>query len=67
MSNIQQSILVTIRPDGTIEIAPSGYKGPKACKDATAFLEKALALQDKKSTPTPESYEGNAVAQRVKT
>ena len=53
-------INVTVLPDGTVEVAPSGFKG-KRCKDATKFLEAALGLDTSKSKATAEMYEQETV------
>jgi hypothetical protein len=53
-------IHVTINPDGTVEVAPVGFKG-KQCKDKTKFLEQALGMEDAKSKLTSEFYESEQV------
>jgi len=55
-------INVTINPDGTVEVAPSGFKG-SACKKATKFLEEGLGLDTSKSKATAEMYEQETVKQ----
>ncbi|HXJ55421.1 MAG TPA: DUF2997 domain-containing protein [Verrucomicrobiae bacterium] len=52
-------INVTINPDGTVEVAPSGFKGKK-CKDATKFLEDALGMTGD-GKKTAEYYETESV------
>ena len=50
----QKTIKVRIKPDGSVSIETSGFKGPE-CKDATKQLEQALGtvVQDR---PKPEMY-----------
>jgi hypothetical protein len=62
----KEIIHVTIAPDGSVEVAPSGFKGRK-CKDATKFLESALGLDTTKSKPTSEMYEQETVKLGQKT
>ena len=62
----QKVINVTIQPDGTVELAPDGFKG-KACKDATKFLEQALGLTTDNRKLTSEFYETESVKQTQKT
>ena len=63
---MKPQITVTIQPDGSVEVAPSGFKG-KSCKDATKFLESALGLDPSKSKPTAEMYEQETVKQGQRT
>lgn len=58
-------INVSVNPDGTVEIAPSGFKGKK-CKDATKFLEQALGMSGD-GKKTPEYYETETVKVGQKT
>jgi hypothetical protein len=53
-------IHVTINPDGTVEVAPVGFKG-RQCKDKTKFLEQALGLDGSNSKNTSEYYESEQV------
>lgn len=50
-----KEIIIEVAPDGETQITTKGYKG-KACKDATAALEKALGTVTS-DTPTKEAYE----------
>lgn len=63
--NNAPSINVTINPDGTVTVAPSGFKG-RTCRDATKFLEEALGLNDKNDKPTPEMYQHETTKQNVR-
>ena len=58
-------INVVINPDGTVEVAPSGFKGA-ACKKASKFLEDALGLDATKSKATAEMYEQETVKMKQK-
>ncbi len=51
-------IEATFSPDGTVEVKVSGVKGP-ACKDASAFLERALGGRAVRTERTPEWNEGS--------
>jgi hypothetical protein len=62
----QRTINVVINPDGTVEVAPDGFKG-KSCRDATKFLEQALGLDTAKSKTTAEYYEQETVKLGQKT
>ena len=54
------TIHITIEPDGTVTIAPSGFKGGK-CKQATKPFEDALGLDGGNSKPTAEMYQTEEV------
>ena len=51
--------IIVIDPDGTTQITVNGVTG-KACKDATAQIEKALGTVIK-DTPTPDMYKKEKV------
>ena len=61
---MNKSIAVTIHNDGSVTVAPQGFKGKK-CKDATKFLEKSLGMNNPKSTPTGEMYAAESGTARV--
>ena len=50
---MKEVINVVILQDGSVEVAPSGFKGRK-CSEATKFLEEALGLDTKNRKFTPE-------------
>jgi len=51
--------IIVIDPDGTVQITVNGVAG-KACKDATAQIEKALGMVTK-DTPTSDMYKKEQV------
>lgn len=59
-----KEIIVTIKPDGSIQVEAVGYKG-ESCKDATKAIEKALGIVSKE-TLKPEYYEKELVGEKIK-
>ncbi len=63
---MKPTIHVTINTDGTVEIVPTGIKGPR-CKKETKFLEEALGMDTSKSKNTAEMYQTETVKQGQRT
>jgi hypothetical protein len=52
---MSQTIVVTVKPDGTTQVETRGFSGA-ACRDASRFLEAALGLSAQESF-TQEFYQ----------
>ncbi len=61
-----KEIIVTVKPDGTVEITAEGYKG-KGCEAASKFIEQALGVDAKGRKFKPEYYQQETVAQPQRT
>ena len=61
-----KSIIVTITPDGKVEVTAEGYTG-NSCEQATAFVEQALGLDTGKRKKLPSYYAKEAVTQKQRT
>lgn len=59
---MSKTVNISIRPDGTVEIKATGFKG-KACEKATAEIEKMLGLGAQR-TKTPEYFATETVSER---
>lgn len=60
---MSKTVTVSYKPDGTVEIKATGFKGA-ACEKATAEVEKMLGVIDAKRTKTPDYYATEKVGER---
>jgi hypothetical protein len=58
-----KEIIIDIPLEGEITITTKGFTG-KACKEATASLEKAFGSKVSSDTPTAEAYQNERAVAR---
>lgn len=60
---MSEEIIVVFRPDGSSSVETKGFTG-SSCKDASAFIEKALGKAESE-TLKPEYHQSGSVARKL--
>jgi hypothetical protein len=60
---MREQIIVIVAPDGSTRVETKGYQG-SSCKDASAFIEKALGVKESE-TLKPEYHQSGSVARKL--